>query len=204
MLKIALVVSERCCIFDILKQQAKSNMRFYITPEFSITTDLLQLHIQLQTQKEVAQVKGTLGDVTLLLPDSFDFEQETKQEWLNKVIVEILRNQCKYLISPIVQERSSSAGVELKRVTYKDVNSRWGSCSSLGNVNFNVWLLLAPRELVDYVVCHELAHLKEMNHSSNFWLEVDRIMCLKAGSSKVLDKRMNKFAKTLRALGRYR
>ena len=72
-------------------------MRFYITPEFSITTDLLQLHIQLQTQKEVAQVKGTLGDVTLLLPDSFDFEQETKQEWLNKVIVEILRNQCKYL-----------------------------------------------------------------------------------------------------------
>ena len=163
-------------------------MRFYITPEFSITTDLLQLHIQLQTQKEVAQVKGTLGDVTLLLPGSFDFEQETKQEWLNKVIVEILRNQCKYLISPIVQERSSSAGVELKRVTYKDVNSRWGSCSSLGN----------------YVVCHELAHLKEMNHSSNFWLEVDRIMCLKAGSSKVLDKRMNKFAKTLRALGRYR
>ena len=158
-------------------------MRFYITPEFSITTDLLQLQIQLQTQKEVAQVKG-----------SFDFEQETKQEWLNKVIVEILRNQCKYLISPIVQERSSSAGVELKRVTYKDVNSRWGSCSSLGNVNFNVWLLLAPRELVDYVVCHELAHLKEMNHSSNFWLEVDRIMCLKAGSSKVLDKRMNKFA----------
>ena len=53
-------------------------MRFYITPEFSITTDLLQLHIQLQTQKEVAQVKGTLGDVTLLLPGSFDFENETR------------------------------------------------------------------------------------------------------------------------------
>ena len=54
-------------------------MRFYITPEFSITTDLLQLHIQLQKQKDVAQEKGTLGDVTLLLPDRFDYEQEKKK-----------------------------------------------------------------------------------------------------------------------------
>ena len=54
--------------------------------------------------------------------------------------------------------------------------SKWGSCSSAGNLNFNCLLLLAPLEVLDYVVVHELCHRLEMNHSPRFWAEVRRVL----------------------------
>lgn len=62
-------------------------------------------------------------------------------------------------------------GVEKKigRISIKDLRSRWGSCSSQGNLNFHYKLILIPEELADYIVVHELAHLLELNHSHRFW-----------------------------------
>ncbi|MBQ1233170.1 MAG: M48 family metallopeptidase, partial [Clostridia bacterium] len=54
--------------------------------------------------------------------------------------------------------------------------TRWGSCSSKGNLNFNCLLLLAPPEVLDCIVVHELCHRKQMNHSSAFYAEVLRVM----------------------------
>jgi predicted metal-dependent hydrolase len=64
---------------------------------------------------------------------------------------------------------SAVMGVAPKRVFLKNQRTLWGSCSSRGNLNFNRALAGAPAEIVDYVVIHELAHLKEMNHSRRFW-----------------------------------
>lgn len=61
-------------------------------------------------------------------------------------------------------------------IRIKDVRSRWGSCSSKGNLNFNWRLVLAPMEVLDYVVVHELCHLREMNHSKAFWSLVEGIL----------------------------
>ncbi len=60
-------------------------------------------------------------------------------------------------------------GVEYRRVFIKEQRSRWGSCSSARNLNFNWRLAAAPAEVLDYVVIHELCHLREMNHSPRFW-----------------------------------
>ena len=54
--------------------------------------------------------------------------------------------------------------------------TRWGSCSSRGNLNFNCLLMLAPENVREYVVIHELCHRKEMNHSPGFWAEVARVL----------------------------
>lgn len=62
------------------------------------------------------------------------------------------------------------------RICIKDVRSRWGSCSSKRNLNFNWRLILTPMEVLDYVVVHELCHLKEMNHSRDFWALVEGIL----------------------------
>ena len=63
-----------------------------------------------------------------------------------------------------------------KSIAIKDMRSRWGSCSSDGRLNFSWRLVCAPPFALDYVAAHEVAHLKEMNHSSRFWKQVERCM----------------------------
>lgn len=67
-------------------------------------------------------------------------------------------------------------GVDYNRIFIKEQKTRWGSCSSLGNLNFNWKLILLDELLLDYVVVHELAHRKQMNHSPAFWAEVERVL----------------------------
>lgn len=62
------------------------------------------------------------------------------------------------------------------KITVRNQKTRWGSCSSKGNLNFNCLLMLAPPEVLDYVVVHELCHRKQMNHSKAFWLEVEKVL----------------------------
>ena len=67
-------------------------------------------------------------------------------------------------------------GVTWNQIRIKETKTRWGSCSQAGNLNFNWKLILMPPEILDYVVVHELAHRREMNHSPRFWAEVAAVL----------------------------
>ena len=75
-----------------------------------------------------------------------------------------------------VRRFAPQVGVTYGRITIRNQKTRWGSCSSKGTLNFNCLLMLAPSEVRDYVVVHELCHRLEMNHSPRFWAEVERIL----------------------------
>ena len=65
---------------------------------------------------------------------------------------------------------------EYNKISIKRQSTRWGSCSSKKNLNFNYKILFLPKELVDYIVVHELCHLKEMNHARSFWNLVGQVI----------------------------
>jgi len=83
------------------------------------------------------------------------------------------RRAARELIAMLIDEEAPELGVEAKRVQIRDQRSRWGSCSTHGTLSFNWRLVLAPFDVLDYVVVHELCHLREPNHSRRFWKLVE-------------------------------
>ena len=89
---------------------------------------------------------------------------------------EELKNRAKTVFAERVAHYAPLVGVSYGRITIRTQKTRWGSCSAAGNLNFNCLLLLAPPEVLDSVVVHELCHRKHMNHSKAFYAEIDRVM----------------------------
>lgn len=86
------------------------------------------------------------------------------------------RKKARLLFRQRAEYYASVMGVTFNRIAIREQRTRWGSCSSKKNLNFNWKLLLAPPEVLDYVVVHELCHLKQMDHSRAFWAEVAAIL----------------------------
>lgn len=86
-----------------------------------------------------------------------------------------LRLQARRQLGQMARDKAEGAGLTLRRVTIKDTSSRWGSCTAAGTLMFSWRLVMAPRPVQDYVVGHEVAHLRHMNHSPAFWALTDRL-----------------------------
>ena len=90
--------------------------------------------------------------------------------------IRALADKALVVIPEKVKQYAAIVGVTYGRITIRNQRSRWGSCSSKGNLNFNCLLRLFPEEVIDYVVVHELCHRKHMNHSADFYAEVERVL----------------------------
>ncbi|MBO4901381.1 MAG: M48 family metallopeptidase [Lachnospiraceae bacterium] len=91
---------------------------------------------------------------------------------LSKEELQALADQAMEVIPGKVAQYAALLHVTYGRITIRNQQTRWGSCSAKGNLNFNCLLMLTPPEVVDYIVVHELCHRLEMNHSKRFWAHV--------------------------------
>ena len=116
---------------------------------------------------------------------------ESKSDWIEKHLtnrvprneekltdseLKELRERTRILVTERVRYFAPLVGVTYNQIAIRSQRTRWGSCSSKGNLNFNCLLGLTPPEVLDYVVVHELCHLIEMNHSKQFWDAVERTL----------------------------
>ncbi len=95
-----------------------------------------------------------------------------RPEHLARRLRDWLRGEARTSIKPLVCEKAVKLGREPGRITIRDTRSRWGSCSHDGNLSFCWRLVMAPAQVLDYVVAHEVAHLIEHNHGPRFWRAV--------------------------------
>lgn len=103
------------------------------------------------------------------------FEAEPTEKLTREKVIALAEEALK-VIPERVEYFAKVIGVTYGKITVRNRKTRWGSCSSKGNLNFNCLLMLAPPEVLDYVVVHELCHRKQMNHSKAFWLEVEKVL----------------------------
>jgi len=109
---------------------------------------------------------------------------------LNKEEIKILREKAKNILPNKVENFSEIYNLKYKKLFLKNLKSRWGSCSSQNNINLNIHLAKLPEELIDYVILHELAHIKEKNHGKEFWGFLEKL----SPHAKQLDKKLKKFS----------
>lgn len=114
------------------------------------------------------EASATAEGPVLLVPGEPEHQPRRLYDWLKVQALADLEAQSDL--------HAGRLGVGVKQVRLRSQSSRWGSCSSSGNINYNWRLILAPPHVLDYVAAHEVAHLLEMNHSPAFWATVRRTL----------------------------
>lgn len=122
-----------------------------------------------------SKVDAALTDEEFLvtLPQSYMANPHLASS-LEQIIKAWLIRQAGELFYEKTQRWAQAIGVRPAKITIKDQKTRWGSCSSLGNINYNWRIIMAPPLVADYLVIHELCHMLVPNHSAKFWEEVRR------------------------------
>jgi predicted metal-dependent hydrolase len=96
-------------------------------------------------------------------------------EFLRRRVQDFLRAEALRRLSALVATKSAIIGMTVRRISVKDTRSRWGSCAADRSIGFSWRLVMTPEFVQDYVVAHEVAHLRHLNHGKRFWALVDRL-----------------------------
>ncbi len=107
-------------------------------------------------------------------------------EHMTRRVTDFLRREARRELTARANDKAGRLDRGLGRISIRDTQSRWGSCSSDGNISFSWRLILAPEPVLDYVVAHEVAHLVHLNHGPRFWALVNDLTAEVAGSRRWL------------------
>ena len=143
------------------KQEAWIQKNSFVPNRFHSGQTLLLLGQEVIITHTEKRVQTHIENGILWVGGEIDFLPRRVADFIKKEFLTYLR--------PIIAEKEKKLGVRHKRLTLRDTSSRWGSCSSGGTLSFCWRLAMTPEFVIDYLAAHEVAHLKHMNHSNDFW-----------------------------------
>jgi len=158
----------------ILKRSSRKTISIEVTPELDIIVRAPRcMPMRLINEYVTSKEDWILGTYRKIEKRNQSLSHYPK---LTDADIRSLTQKAKAYIPKRVAYYAPIIGVTCSRISIRNQTTRWGSCSSKGNLNFNCKLMLTPDEIIDYVVVHELCHRIHMNHSPAFWAEVERII----------------------------
>lgn len=136
-----------------------------------------QYQLKVQRQATVpATVRATMIRGSLVVPVARRWSAEHRRETVQKALVTWYRERATQQIHAAVNRLAERLGVAVEAVEIREMKTRWGSGGTDARVRFNWRIVLAPKRLLEYVVAHELCHLKHHDHSREFWRLLSRVM----------------------------
>lgn len=135
---------------------------------FSIEAECFRLKLETSPLKNFT-VSMRDETVVIACPAHAGFTTDRVQTLVKNAVMRAMRKKAEEYLPPLVQYWSSLFDLPYNKVTISKARSRWGSCSSKRDISLSFYLMLLPAHLMDYVILHELAHTREMNHGPKFW-----------------------------------
>lgn len=128
--------------------------------------------------------------LTMLIPEDVDITSTGVQQAIRESIRAVLRLEAKRVMHEKVAHFAQKHKLTFNTIKINKSKTRWGSCSGKKNLNFSLFTLLLPEKFINYIVLHELAHTKEMNHSEKFW---ELLSALCGEDAKKLSRELRKY-----------
>ncbi len=173
----------------ILKQQAKIRKGLTLfAPESCFKTRFHQLAITKGNTDKVYNRVGN-GIIQIFIPERVNHEQPKVQEFIKNTLIDVMRWEAKTYLPKRLKELADQHGFKFENVSIKNASTRWGSCSSVNNINLNLHLMRVPEHLIDYVLVHELVHTVVKNHGEKFWMLLEQCY----PNARKADKEMNNY-----------
>lgn len=129
-----------------------------------------RLHLERQPSAKRISVQLRDDRLCLSLPAS---NQDAERDNIRAAVERFYRAQAKAYLPQRLRELATRHGFQYEKLRIKNQKTRWGSCSAKRNINLNLRLMMAPDEAIDYILIHELCHLRELNHNRAFWALVE-------------------------------
>lgn len=158
---------------DWILQTLENKKQLIQTKDWYYTKRIMYLGeywpVELITQPSARQKVDFTQKGFIIVSDGSESESRQLME-------QFYRKRAKEQLTKLAYRYAKLVGVQFQKITIRNQKTRWGSCSSKGNLSFNLKILCAPQEMMEYVVLHEVMHLKHFNHSKEFWKAIEVLM----------------------------
>lgn len=165
-----LKIKEQWILSALDNLQTRADTRFERSYQqgaiFQFLGEDVTLNVIQKTHGQRITVNLTSNTLDVSLPPDIQLDETAV---IRDAIEKFYRNEAKAYIPDRTREIADELGFAFNRIVIKNQKTRWGSCSTGNNLNFNLRLMMTPPEAIDYIIIHELCHLTHMNHSKQFW-----------------------------------